>query len=70
MLRSGSCKLCGDAFNYEYSTGRPRVYCFTCEPDGYAVVTRPNGRRKLRRIHPVVKRADLELLWGRKPPAA
>jgi hypothetical protein len=64
VLRSGVCKLCGKQFEYEYSTGRPRGYCLSCQPAGWAVVTRPNGRRKLRRIHPLLRMSDVYPLGG------
>jgi hypothetical protein len=44
------CKLCGEAFQIERRRGRPRVYCFVCEPPGWQVVKVPHQSRvKLRR---------------------
>jgi hypothetical protein len=47
------CKLCGESFEYGYIFGRPREYCYRCEPDGWKVVLpkHPYGRVKLRRLH-------------------
>jgi hypothetical protein len=42
------CKLCGDTFEIERKPGRPRIYCFTCEPLGWQVVV-VRRRHKLRR---------------------
>jgi hypothetical protein len=53
--------------NFERKRGGQRRYCLDCEPEGYSVVTTRSGRKKLRRRVPVVRRVDLELLWGRKP---
>jgi hypothetical protein len=61
-----SCKLCGGLFTVPRKVGHPREYCLACCPDGYSVVRRPDGRVKLRRRIPVVSRADLELIWGKK----
>jgi len=32
------CKRCGQGFEVDYTTGRPREYCFKCEPSGWRVV--------------------------------
>jgi hypothetical protein len=61
-----SCKLCGGSFTVARKVGHPREYCLSCQPDGYSVVRRADGRVKLRRRIPVVARADLELIWGKK----
>ena len=46
------CKLCAAVFDLEYSRGRPREYCFRCEPVGWKVVLPSHrfGRVKLRRV--------------------
>ena len=46
------CKLCSAVFDLEYSRGRPREYCFRCEPVGWKVVLPSHrfGRVKLRRV--------------------
>jgi len=46
------CKLCAAVFDLEYSRGRPRLYCFECEPSGWKVVLPAHrfGRVKLRRV--------------------
>jgi hypothetical protein len=51
------CKLCGEAFQIERKRGRPRIYCFACEPPGWQVVKVPHqSRLKLRRRHaPLVR---------------
>jgi hypothetical protein len=64
------CKMCEETFEIELKRGGQRKYCYGCEPPNMSVVYLPSGRAKLRRRKPVVKRADLELMWGRKPPAA
>jgi hypothetical protein len=48
------CKLCGQVFEVDYKTGRPREYCWTCEPAGWRVVLPKHrfGRVKLRRLRP------------------
>jgi hypothetical protein len=33
-----TCKLCGSNFDLEYQIGRPREYCFVCEPVGRKLV--------------------------------
>ena len=44
------CELCGETFQIERKRGRPRVYCFVCEPPGWQVVKVPHQSRvKLRR---------------------
>jgi hypothetical protein len=58
------CALCGETFEFEHKRGGQRRYCLNCEPEGYSVVTTRSGRKKLRRRVPVVRRADLELLWA------
>jgi hypothetical protein len=45
-----SCKICGGTFEIERKAGRPRIYCFRCEPEGYSVVKVPHQSRvRLRR---------------------
>jgi hypothetical protein len=46
------CKLCGQGFEVEYRTGRPREYCFACQPEGWRIVLLPR-RTKLRRLKPL-----------------
>jgi hypothetical protein len=52
MVLARVCKLCGQGFELEYRTGRPREYCFVCEPAGWRVVLPKHrfGRVKLRRL--------------------
>ena len=33
-----TCKICGEAFAIVRKPGRPRDYCFVCEPPGWQVV--------------------------------
>jgi hypothetical protein len=33
-----TCKLCNRTWQLDYSHGRPREYCFSCEPDSFRVV--------------------------------
>ena len=49
---SRACKLCGGVFEVEPGPGRPRSYCFGCEPVGWKVVLPSHrfGRVKLRRV--------------------
>ncbi len=55
MLRT--CQLCGEAFAIVRKVGRPRDYCWTCEPVGWQVVKLPDGRHtKLRRRPPRLPR--------------
>jgi hypothetical protein len=56
VVRQRCCTLCGDTFEIEGKAGRPRVYCFGCEPPGWSVV-RVRGRLKLRRRVPLIRRA-------------
>jgi hypothetical protein len=45
-----TCKLCGEAFAIVRKAGRPREYCWTCEPVGFQLVKLPyQSRVKLRR---------------------
>jgi hypothetical protein len=55
------CKLCKEPFTLEYCHGRPRSYCFVCEPVGWKVVRLPH-RVTLRRDPPLWKRSELELI--------
>jgi hypothetical protein len=48
VLTQRHCKLCGETFEIERKPGRPRIYCFTCEPLGWQVV-KVRRRHKLRR---------------------
>ena len=59
------CKLCKQPFTLEYCHGRPRSYCFACEPVGWKVVRLPH-RVKLRRNPPLWKRNELILEKGNK----
>jgi hypothetical protein len=54
VLIARVCKLRGEGFELEYSFGRPREYCFSCEPEGWKVVLPSHrfGRVKLRRRRP------------------
>jgi hypothetical protein len=53
MLAQRCCKLCGETFEIERKPGRPRIYCFNCEPLGWQVVKVPRQTRmKLRRRVP------------------
>jgi hypothetical protein len=52
MLLARVCKLCGGEFKLEYERGRPRSYCFSCEPQGWKIVHLPH-RVKLRRLTPL-----------------
>jgi hypothetical protein len=50
MLVQRRCELCAETFQIERKRGRPRVYCFVCEPRGWQVVKIPHQSRvKLRR---------------------
>ena len=55
MLRT--CQLCGEAFAIVRKAGRPREFCWACEPVGWQVVRLPDGRHtKLRRRPSSVQR--------------
>jgi hypothetical protein len=49
------CKLCSIEFEPHPGRGRPRLYCYGCEPLGWQLV-KVRGRLKLRR-----RRRDLVL---------
>jgi hypothetical protein len=50
------CRLCSTEFELN-RVGRPRLYCFGCEPAGWQVVKVPNQTRvKLRRRRPLFPR--------------
>jgi hypothetical protein len=53
MMRT--CGLCGGEFERAPGPGRPRLYCYGCEPPGWQLV-KVRGRLKLRR-----RRRDLLL---------
>jgi hypothetical protein len=36
--RLRTCKICGESFAIVRKAGRPREYCFVCEPPGFQVV--------------------------------
>lgn len=55
MVIARTCKLCGEGFELEYGRGRPRVYCLTCQPEGWKIVRLPH-RTKLRRLNPLMPR--------------
>ena len=55
MTMERTCKLCGEGFQVDYRTGRPREYCFTCQPEGWRIV-KLRHRTKLRRIEPLMSR--------------
>jgi hypothetical protein len=59
-----SCALCARPFEIELKRGGQRKYCLVCEPPNTSVVYLPNGRVKLRRRVPLVRRADLEVSWA------
>ena len=63
MVIARMCKLCGQGFELEYSRagGRPRDYCFTCQPEGWKIVLPKHrfGRVKLRRLRPLQGLAKL-----------
>jgi hypothetical protein len=41
MVRA--CRSCGREFEFEYAgRGRPRAYCFECEPEGTRMVKSAN----------------------------
>jgi hypothetical protein len=45
-----TCKLCGKSFAIVRKAGRPREYCWSCEPVGFRVVKLPyQSRVELRR---------------------
>ena len=50
--------MCGEAFEIERKRGKPRSYCFTCQPVGYKL-TKVRGRYKLRRWPPTFSWAEL-----------
>jgi hypothetical protein len=55
--RLRTCKLCGEAFAIVRKAGRPREFCFVCEPPGWQVVKVPGqDRTKLRRRPPQFSR--------------
>jgi hypothetical protein len=55
--RLRTCEICGEAFAIVRKAGRPRVYCFVCEPPGWQVVKVPGESRvKLRRRPSLVPR--------------
>ena len=44
------CAVCGETFEVERKAGRPRLYCYGCEPVGWSLVRVPHqDRLKLRR---------------------
>jgi hypothetical protein len=45
------CKLCSIGFEPRPGPGRPRLYCYDCEPPGWQLVW-VRGRLKLRRRRP------------------
>ena len=38
LARLRTCKICGGSFAIVRKPGRPRDYCFVCEPPGWQVV--------------------------------
>jgi hypothetical protein len=56
-----SCRFCGGTFEIERKPGRPREYCFVCEPVGFKIVKVPGqSRLKLRRWPPSFSRSALD----------
>jgi hypothetical protein len=55
------CKLCKQPFTIDYCHGRPRSYCYRCEPKGYKIVLPKHqfDRVRLRRVVPILKRGEL-----------
>jgi hypothetical protein len=33
-----TCKACGSGFDLEYRRGRPREYCYICQPPGTRMI--------------------------------
>jgi hypothetical protein len=62
------CKLCRQPFTLGYSHGRPREYCWQCQPKGFKIILpkHPHGRVKLRRDPPLWKRSELELILNER----
>jgi hypothetical protein len=59
------CKLCGEPFQLGYCHGRPREYCWRCQPKGRKIVRLPH-RVTLRRDPPLWKRSELELILNER----
>ena len=53
-----TCKLCGEAFAIVRKPGRPREFCWACEPVGFRL-RKVRGRYKLRRWPPTFSWAEL-----------
>jgi hypothetical protein len=63
MVLARTCKLCGQGFEVERASHRPREYCFECQPVGYKIVKVPGQDRvKLRRWPPLFPRMSV---WTR-----
>ena len=58
-MRARVCKLCGDVFQMERKPGKPKSYCWSCQPVGWKVVKLRGGRHKLRRWPPGFSWAQL-----------
>src|SRR5829696_422072 len=52
-LRVRVCQGCGNDFVIERKRGKPRSWCFECQPAGYKM-TKVRGRLKLRRWPPML----------------
>jgi hypothetical protein len=61
VLVQRCCKLCGESFEIVRKAGRPRVYCFACEPPGWQVV-------KVRTVAGEASQAAVAVLEGASSP--
>ena len=59
MIRGQVCQLCGADFTVERKPGKPRSYCFECQPVGTKLVMK-RGKLKLRRWPPAYSMAELQ----------
>ena len=57
------CGLCGKPFELN-KMGRPRLYCFGCEPPGWQVVKVPHQSRVKLRRRPPPKRRPIKIIKG------
>jgi hypothetical protein len=59
VLAQRECRLCGEAFQVGGKRGRPRSYCYTCEPPGTQIVmVRGRYQRRRRRYPPRALRRE------------
>ena len=56
-LLARTCKLCQQGFVQAHVIGRPRQYCYSCQPEGRKLVRLASGRTKLRRVRTYVRSA-------------